>query len=89
MTTNVELSGRATRDLRRMAKGSGRERVVDALRGLANGAANLDVKALEGRPPWRRLRAGDHRLIYRSTEVDIWVERIVTRSDLERAITTL
>jgi hypothetical protein len=26
------------------------------------------VKALEGRPPWRRLRAGDFRIIYRPLE---------------------
>ncbi len=30
--------------------------------------ANLDVKALEGRPPWRRLRVGDWRSIYRPLE---------------------
>jgi hypothetical protein len=32
--------------------------------------ANLDVKALEGRPPWLRLRVGDGRLIYRALEGD-------------------
>lgn len=89
MTTKLELSSRAVRDLRRLARGPDREHAVDALRALADGAANLDVKTLGGRPPWRRLRAGDHRLIYRSTEEGIWVERIVNRRDLERAITTL
>ena len=41
--------------------------MVRALESLADtpAAANLDMKALEGRPPWRRLRVGDWRMIYR------------------------
>jgi len=75
--------------LRRLDPGPNRRRVVAALRALAAGAANLDVKAIEGRASWRRLRVGDYRVIYRSTEWGILVERIVNRRDLERAITTL
>lgn len=29
---------------------------------------NLDVKALPGRSPWRRLRVGDWRIVYRPLE---------------------
>jgi hypothetical protein len=44
--------------------------VVRSLEGLADAPppANLDVKPLEGRPPWRRLRTGDWRIIFRPLE---------------------
>lgn len=88
--TNVELSNRAKKDLRRLAKSrSRRQQVVDALLALDAGAENLDVKPLEGRPGWYRLRAGDHRVLYRPVEERLWVERIVNRRDLHRAVSTL
>lgn len=89
MTTNVELSARAERDLRRIKRGPDRQRLVVALQALAGDAANLDVKALQGRAPWRRLRVGDYRVLYRPVEQGLWVERIVDRRDLDRAVATL
>ena len=89
MTTDVELSARAERDLSRIRRGPDRQRLVVALQALAGDAANLDVKALQGRAPWRRLRVGDYRVLYRPVEQGLWVERIVDRRDLERAVATL
>lgn len=88
MTHDFELSSRAERDLRRLGPAD-RKSVATALRALAAGGANLDVKTVEGRSPWRRLRVGDNRVLYRSTEDGFLVERIVNRRDLERAIKTL
>lgn len=89
MTTNVELSARAERDLRRIKRGRDRQRLVVALQALGDDAANLDVKALQGRAPWRRLRVGDYRVLYRPVEQGLWVERIMDRRDLDRAVATL
>ncbi len=63
---------------------------------------NLDVKALQGRAPWMRLRVGDWRIIYRpltreelhrlevSEQAEGYlVARIVNRRDLERTLRTL
>lgn len=89
MTTKVELSARAERDLRRIKRVSDRQRLMVALQALAGDAANLNVKALQGRPPWRRLPVGDYRVLYRPVEQGRWVERIVNRRDLDRAVATL
>ncbi|HUP70462.1 MAG TPA: type II toxin-antitoxin system RelE/ParE family toxin [Acidimicrobiales bacterium] len=89
MTTNVELSARAERDLRRIKRGPDRKRLVVALQALAGEAANLDVKALHGKAPWRRLRVGDYRVLYRPVERGLWVERVIDRRDLDRAVATL
>ncbi|HUR18482.1 MAG TPA: type II toxin-antitoxin system RelE/ParE family toxin [Acidimicrobiales bacterium] len=86
---NVELSARAERDLRRIKRGPDRQRLVVALQALAGEAANLDVKALHGKAPWRRLRVGDYRVLYRLVEKALWVERIVDRRGLDRAVATL
>jgi mRNA-degrading endonuclease RelE of RelBE toxin-antitoxin system len=75
--------------LRRIGAGPDRQRIVDGLRALDTGAANLDIKALEGRPQWRRLRIGDFRVLYRPTDEAMRVERIVNRRDLDKAIDTL
>jgi mRNA-degrading endonuclease RelE of RelBE toxin-antitoxin system len=89
MSTPIELSNRAERDLRRVGRGPDLNRIVQALEALGEGAANLDVKPLEGHPSWLRCRVGDYRILYRPTDWGLWVERIVNRRDLERAITTL
>lgn len=75
--------------MRRIGAGPERQRIVDGLRALDTGAANLDIKALEGRAPWRRLRVGDFRVLYRPADNAIWVERIINRRDLDKALGTL
>jgi hypothetical protein len=85
---DVLLSIRAEDDLRRLEKLE-RERVRRALASLAVGAPNLDIRPLVGHEPWRRLRVGNRRVIFRRTvqgggvEGPIRVARIVNRRDLE------
>ncbi len=93
----VVLSRRAERDLRGLGSGEALARIREALEGLADGGASLDIKPLAGAAPWHRLRVGDHRILYRPLESDEvadasvrWlVARIVHRRDLERAVATL
>lgn len=90
VATSIQLSARAVRDLRRIGPGSEAERLRVALRSLAEGASNLDVKAIADHPGWRRLRVGDWRVLYVGLpDGGVWVERIVGRGDLERGIASL
>lgn len=90
---SVEFSPQAERDLRKLGSGPHLEQVRTALEALDAGEPNADVKPLTGRAPWRRLRAGDYRVLYRPAdragESVIWVERIVSRGELERAVSRL
>lgn len=82
----VALASRAADELRALDPPV-RQRVIEALRALGEEAANLDVKPLRGAKPWRRLRVGDYRVLFRPAEPDAFlVARIVHRSDLERAV---
>ena len=82
------LRRNAVRDLRGIS-GPERKRLVDALRLLGEGAANLDVKVLRGASPWLRLRDGDYRVLYYPTTDTDEVDRIVHRRELDRAARTL
>jgi mRNA-degrading endonuclease RelE of RelBE toxin-antitoxin system len=96
----VELSRRAQRDLRSLDAATAR-RVAAILSDLARDPtpANLDAKPLTGRPPWRRARVGDFRVLYRrltsgelrgrGETAGVLIERILDRKDLERAIKRL
>lgn len=84
----VELSRRAQRDLRGLDP-QVRPRVIAALReDLAADPPppNLDVKTLQGRAPWRRLRVGEHRVLFRPEGDGLLVARVVDRRDLDRAV---
>jgi mRNA-degrading endonuclease RelE of RelBE toxin-antitoxin system len=82
----VALRPQAERDLRRLGRDD-RKRLGDALRLLAAGAENLDVKPLSGAAPRRRLRVGDYRVLYREATNDIFVvARVVNRRDLILAV---
>jgi len=93
----VILSRRAVRDVRRIGRGPVLAQIEEALERLAADAANLDIKLLAGAAPWRRLRVGDYRVLYRpidtmesgDSEARWLVARIVDRRDLERAVSTL
>jgi mRNA-degrading endonuclease RelE of RelBE toxin-antitoxin system len=68
MPAHVELSSRASRDLRRLGKGPDLKPLVDALTVSLVAVPphdNLDVKPLEGHQPWLRLRVGVYRILYR------------------------
>jgi mRNA-degrading endonuclease RelE of RelBE toxin-antitoxin system len=102
---HVELSRQAVRDLRKVTPGAGLDRLEAALTQQLTADPppdNLDIKALQGRAPWLRLRVGDWRIIYRPLtreELDrlnvsdqpegYLVARIVNRRDLERTLRTL
>lgn len=90
---SIEFSPRAERDLRRLGSGPHLKQIRNALQALAAGKPNVDVRPLRGRPPWHRLRAGEYRILYRLLDRDgasvIWVERVVSRGELERAVSRL
>ena len=74
---HVELSRQAVRDLRKVTHAAGLERIEAALTEQLTADPppnNLDIKALQGRTPWLRLRVGDWRIIYRP----------LTREELDR-----
>lgn len=89
----VELDRQAQRDLRKLHPADQRA----ALRALRDVLAheplpaNADDRVLKGREPWRRLRVGELRILWRPVEDDKArrVARILHRRDLERAVRTL
>lgn len=101
----LRLTSRARRDLKRLDVRDAR-RIARALESLRGGARQeLDVKALQGRQPWLRMRIGPYRVIYRplgAHELAVVstverrgetsgyiVERIVHRRDLDQAVDSL
>lgn len=90
--SNIKLAPRAIRDLKHL-DGKTRKRVQQAFQALGADAANLDIKPVAGRAPWRRLRVGEHRVLYRElvdeTDSRYLVARIIDRRDLHRAIDRL
>lgn len=95
---HVELGRRAQRDIRSLDRRV-RRHIVNGLHHVD--APNADVKNLAGHPPWRRLRTGDYRIVFRMLgaeelavlDVDdtegILVARVVHRRELERAVASL
>lgn len=90
--SSIELAPRAIRDLGRLDRQT-RKRVWQAFEALEADAANLDVKPIAGHTPWRRLRVGEHRVIYQpladEDDARYLVARIIDRRDLHRAIDRL
>lgn len=88
----VRLARKAVKDLDPLTD-KATQRVVTALELLARDpeSRSLDVKPLSGRKPWRRLRVGDHRVVFRLSKGGnvLLVARVVDRKYLERAISTL
>lgn len=88
----VRLARRAVKDLDSLPKRSARS-VMIALEKLAEDPSDpgSDVKALVGRRPWRRLRVGNHRVLFRFYEGQkvLLVGRVVDRKELERAVQNL
>jgi mRNA-degrading endonuclease RelE of RelBE toxin-antitoxin system len=89
----VELGRQAHRDLRKLHPDDRRA----ALRAMADVLAreplpaNANDRALRGRAPWRRLRVGELRILWRAIGDGERrrVARVVHRRDLERAVRTL
>jgi mRNA-degrading endonuclease RelE of RelBE toxin-antitoxin system len=90
--SNLKLAPRAIRDLKGLDRKT-RRRVQQAFRALGADAANLDVKPVAGHAPWLRLRAGEHRVLYRELTDEpgarYLVARVIDRRDLHRAIDKL
>lgn len=90
--TKVQLSRRAVKDLDSLPKKNARS-MIAGIEKLAEepDAPNLDVKLLLGRRPWRRLRVGNYRVLFRFYEGrrEILVGRVFDRRELEKAIQTL
>lgn len=77
----------------RLAADKGAVRVIDALKQLGDDPSSdaLDTKALVGRRPWRRLRVGEYRVLFRLAEKGrvLLVARVVDRKELDRALGSL
>jgi mRNA-degrading endonuclease RelE of RelBE toxin-antitoxin system len=90
--SNVKLAPRAIRGLKDLDRQT-RKRVQQAFQALGADAANLDVKPVDGHAPWRRLRVGEHRVLYRELTDDAdaryLVARVIDRRDLHRTIDKL
>src|SRR3981081_2876189 len=93
--SNIKLAPRAIRDLKHLDRQT-RKRVqqaFEAFEALGADAANLDIKPVAGHTPWRRLRVGEYRVLYRElaveTDARYLVARVIDRRDLHRAIDKL
>jgi mRNA interferase RelE/StbE len=86
----VELSRRAVKDLDSLPKRSVK-RIVDALVELGGDpeSTSRDVKALVGKRPWRRLRIGNYRVLFRTEGDVVLVARVIDRKELDRAVRSL
>jgi mRNA-degrading endonuclease RelE of RelBE toxin-antitoxin system len=90
--SSIKLAPRAIRDLKSLNRQT-RKRVQQAFQALGADVANLDLKPVAGHAPWRRLRAGEHRVLYREltgeADARYLVARVIDRRDLHRAIDKL
>lgn len=96
--TAIELTNRAVKDVKALDRGT-RDRIREGLEQLRENYDNLDVVLLAGSAPWRRLRVGDFRVLFRPMTVEeartfaadrgFFVARIVNRRDLHRAVANL
>lgn len=88
----IRLARRAVEDLDRLPDRAA-ARILDALERLASdpSAPHLDVKILVGKRPWRRLREGSYRVLFKVTDRGgtVLVARVIDRRDLERAVRLL
>jgi mRNA-degrading endonuclease RelE of RelBE toxin-antitoxin system len=97
---HVELAPAAERDIRRLRRSPDLLRIRGAIEALGK-EPSLDVRPLQGRAPWLRLRAGDWRILFRPLSGDevkgltgqqgrgFLVARVVNRRELERSIRQL
>lgn len=88
----VRLARRAVKDLDSLPAKSARKVIVDIEKlGADPNDPSLDVKALVGRRPWRRLRVGNYRVVFRLAEGKkvLLVGRIIDRKLLHEAVKTL
>lgn len=85
MAFQVALRPAAVRDLRRLDS-SIRGRVIVALRGFETDPSPPAATQLKGYPELRRIRVGDHRIIYSVESNTVRVHRIRHRRDVYRRL---
>ncbi len=92
LLSNIKLAPRAIGDLKHLDRKT-RKRVQQAFEAWGTDAANLDIKPVAGHAPWRRLRVGEHRVLYREltdkADARYLVARVIDQRDLHRAIDKL
>jgi len=88
--SRIELARRAVNDLDRLPDPIA-ARVLDRLEALAADPTKRshDVKTLTGHRPWRRLRVGEYRILFRTSGEVTLVARVIDRRDLDRALKAL
>ncbi|HLF69962.1 MAG TPA: type II toxin-antitoxin system RelE/ParE family toxin [Actinomycetota bacterium] len=90
--TEVRLARRAVKDLDSLTNRVAHS-VITAIERLAADPsdASLDVKALVGRRPWRRLRVGSYRVLFHFSDGQkvLLVGRVIDRKELEQAVKSL
>lgn len=94
----IELSNRAVKDVKALDPAS-RKQIRDGLEQLRSNYDNLDIVPLAGAAPWRRLRIGDHRVLFRLMTTEeaashgadrgYLIARIVNRRDVHRSVANL
>ncbi|MCA1839915.1 MAG: type II toxin-antitoxin system RelE/ParE family toxin [Actinomycetota bacterium] len=88
----VRLSRRAVKDLDALTKSRARN-LVDAIEKLGANPSDpqLDIKVLMGHRPWRRLRVGNHRVLFRMADGQkvLIVGRVIDRKELAQAAQSL
>lgn len=88
----VRLARRAVKDLDSLPKKPALS-VIAAVDKLADDPSDpsLDVKALVGRRPWRRLRVGNYRMLFRFYEGQkgLILGRVIDRKELEKAVESI
>lgn len=97
---HVEFGPRVEKDLRAARAAGELRRVKDAIGSLEVDLPGLDIVPLIGATPWRRMRAGDWRILLRPLNEEemrrlqrtgrgYLIGRVVNRRDLERAVRAL
>lgn len=90
--TEIRLARRAVKDLESIPKKVA-EGIVTAIERLSADPSDtsLDVKALVGRRPWRRLRVGDCRVLFHFSDGQkvLLVGRVIDRQELAQAAKSL
>jgi mRNA-degrading endonuclease RelE of RelBE toxin-antitoxin system len=96
---SIELASAAQRDLKKLRRSPDLKRIKQAILALPRGDPSLDIATLQGASPWRRLRVGNWRILFRPVseeerqrtggEDSFLVARVVDRKELRAAVATL
>ena len=85
---SIQLSSRAQKDYKKLSDEM-QSRVKSSLKNLASSKKKMDIKKLkgvDGREDLYRLCVGEYRIVYHSTNSDIFVLRIDKRSRIHECL---